>query len=98
MRRITLVLACMAAFTFAGASTAMAGHNHHGYGHRAGHHGHQGHGWSGNGYHGGHGSGYRGYGGWYGAPAGYGYGVYPYAYPQPGFGVATRNFSLWFGQ
>ena len=24
--------------------------------------------------------------------------VYPYAYPAPGFGVATRNFSFWLGQ
>jgi hypothetical protein len=30
-------------------------------------------------------------------PYGYPY-AYPYAYPQTGFGIATNNFSLWFGQ
>jgi hypothetical protein len=98
MRRIVLTLVGLGMF-FCGTNVAMAhGYVHHGHGPA---HGHQA--FYRGGYYGGWGVGYAPvpiYGS-YGSGSGYdgySYGNYGYAYPQAGFGVAGRNFSLWFQQ
>jgi hypothetical protein len=90
MKRMGLILAVLVGSTLGVAPMAMADGHHHG-----GHHGFYG-------YRGGPYQGYRGnY--WAGYRGGYCGGVYRPVYgypvyPAPGFGVATPNFSLWFGQ
>lgn len=114
MRRMLLTLVSLAAIGCGGVQTAMAHGYGHGYGHgyhggapyRAGYasYGRGGCGPS-FGYGAGYGGGY-GYSANYAQPGygyaqpGYGYAQpgYQVAYPQAGFGVAGRNFSLWFQQ
>ncbi len=101
MRRAIAVVACLTVLIFAGASTALArGPHHGGSGFGPGHHHHQGQRWN-NYYRRGVGPVY-----WPRYPITT-YPVYPYqtyqypyvpTYPQLGFGLGGRNFSLWFQQ
>jgi hypothetical protein len=92
MKRMGLILALFLVATFAGSQAAMAGHGYHGHGHYRANYG----------YRGVYGRPYlAGYGGYYGVGPAYAVPVPAYgypAYPPAGFGVAGRNFSLWFGQ
>ncbi len=97
MRRIMLTLAGVGMFVLCSGQIAQAhgpGHHGHGYGPRPGYGNYHGgpRGYYGSYYRGGYGGGY-GYGhGWCGPH--YAAVPYGYAYPAPGFGVATRNFSF----
>lgn len=92
MRRIMLTLVGLGMF-LCGTNVAMAhGPGHHAYYRPVARHA----------YYPGHARWGVGYAPGYVAPyapgCGVGYGAVTYGYPQAGFGVAGRNFSLYFGQ
>lgn len=103
MRRMTLTLVALGLLVFGGSQVAMA-HGYPGHGYRPAYRGNY---WAGYPYARGAYVPYTArYGGGYGAGCGVGGAAVPYAagygagygYPQAGFGVAGRNFSLWFNQ